>query len=164
MQAIPRPLVAEALDVSEDNLPEGDLPLDRFAERYLDFLRATFETEAFDAHPDYWTDLLLSALMARDPALALAALAATLAACEDADDLALVAAGPLEELLTEKGAELLPEIDALAARAERFRLALTQLWAEGGGAPLLVARVRGLTQNAELDEDGELPSPTGLDA
>jgi hypothetical protein len=162
MSDIPRSRVAQALGVAPDALPPGDLPMDRFAARYLDFLRATFETEAFDAHPDYWTDLLLARLMEEAPDTALEAICAVLARVEDMEELELVAAGPLEELLTAQGAALLDALDKRAAQSPRFRLALAALWLEGGGPPLLVARVRAIAADPAMLETDDLPGPEGL--
>lgn len=162
MTDIPRSFVAETLGVTEDSLPEGDMPQDRFAERYIGFLRATYETEVFDAHPDHWTDLVMSALIESRPSLALSVICAVLAACEDVEEVEIVAAGPLEELMDTHGADLLPEIDERANAAARFRLALAALWAEGGGAPLLKARVRAVAAPPDALGAGDLPSTEGL--
>jgi hypothetical protein len=134
--------------------------LDRFAERYLDYLRATYETEAFDAHPDYWTDLLMASLVDGHPETALDAIRAVLARCEDTEEVEIVAAGPLEDLMNAHGAELLFRLDEIAADAPRFRLALALLWQEEPGKPLLVARVKGLAGAA--DPQDNLPPPDGL--
>lgn len=162
MTAIDRNFVAETLNVTEDSLPEGDLPLSRFADRFLDFLRGTYETEAFEAHPDYWTDLLLEGLIHRRPATALDALCAAMAACEDVEDLEIIAAGPLQDLIDSHGTDLLTEIDARAEAAPRFRLALAMLWAEGGGPPMLKARIAAVAAPATELEEGELPPARGL--
>lgn len=162
MTAIDRHFIADALGVTDDSLPEGDLPLDRFGARYLDFLRATYETEAFDAHPDYWTDLLLEALIQRKPGLALDAICAVLAACDDPEDLEIVAAGPLQELMDSHGTDLLTEIDDRANRAPRFRLALSMLWAEGGGPAMLKARIRAVAAEPEALDNDDLPPAVGL--
>ncbi|WP_292025158.1 DUF6869 domain-containing protein [Maritimibacter sp. UBA3975] len=157
---LPRPLVADSLGVSADTLPEGDLPLGRFAERYLDYLRATYETEAFDAHPDYWTDLLMAALVDDHPETALDAICAALALCDDVEEVEIIAAGPLEDLMDAHGADLLFRLDEIASNAPRFRLALALLWQEAPGKPLLVARVKGLAGGA--DPEGDLPPSDGL--
>lgn len=159
--AIPRDRVAAALGVDPATLPEGDLPLERFAARYLGFLRATYETEAFEGHPDYWTDLLLAALIEADPALAFAALCAALAGAADEEELTLIAAGPLEELLDHAGPAVLPDIEARAPGAPRLRLALGALWQDSPGKPLLAARLRALAGEAPPD-DAPLPPPGGL--
>ena len=59
---------------------------------------------------------------------ALHLVAALVRAAETDDDLALVGAGPLEDLLTRNGAALVDEIDDLARRDPQFARALAAVW------------------------------------
>lgn len=59
---------------------------------------------------------------------ALQLVAALVRAAETDDDLALVGAGPLEDLLTRNGAVLVDDIDDLARRDLQFAQALTGVW------------------------------------
>ena len=103
---LPRTLVADALGVGEDALPPGDLPLDRLAERFLAYLRAGDADDPAPAdHPDAWTYALMDALTRDHPARGFAAVVAAVAACDTPEDVALVAAGPLEDLIVQHGAE-----------------------------------------------------------
>ena len=74
---IPRETVAAALGLPEDTdaLPPGDLPLDRFAARYVAYL-ASGNTDQ-DA-PDGWTGVVMDHLIENDPMLAFAAIRAGL--------------------------------------------------------------------------------------
>lgn len=162
---VPRALVAEALGVDESALPEGDLPLDRLAMRFLAFLRAGDEANpAPEDHPDAWTFALVDKLTEHHPAQALEAIRAMLAACDSPDDVALVAAGPLEDLIQRHGPELIDEIEALAGRAPRFAYALTGVWPpEDGGHPLLWARIEAARRDVPaLDDGAPLPPADGL--
>lgn len=160
---IPRTLVAEALGLSEDDLPPGDLPMARFAERVRQVLRDTAEADDPGAHPDAWTLALFFVLAEDHPALCLAALRAGLAACECPEDVAALAAGPLEALLTAHGPALLGDIETLAETAPRFRYALTGVWPPETGAGLFWARIRALTEGtAGLDDDAAMPGAEGL--
>lgn len=158
--ALPRHLVALALDVSEESLPEGDLPLERLAQRFLMFLRATEDDDHPEDHPEVWTAALASHLAEHQPRMSLALMRRVLAEAQTPEDLEIVAGGPLSELMEHHGTDLLPEIDTLAARAPRFKLALGALAPQGGGS-LLWARLSGLAQGGEIDDD-TLPGPTGL--
>lgn len=161
---IPRDIVAGALSVEVDNLPEGDLPFDRLATRFLTYLRAgDDETPAPADHPDAWTFALMDDLSRDHPALALAATTAALAACATAEDVALIAAGPLEDLLKSNGAKVIGEIEAMATYAPRLAYALTGVWPPEQGAPLLWARVRALTSGVPgLDDGAPMPPADGL--
>ncbi|MGB3408825.1 MAG: hypothetical protein WBA67_15175 [Jannaschia sp.] len=89
---IPRALVATALGLPADTdaLPPGDLPLDRFAARYVAYLAS--ENTDQDA-PDAWTGTVMDHLIAEAPALALEAIRAGLPV-----DAARHLADPLAEL------------------------------------------------------------------
>ena len=163
-RTIPRALVADALGVDETALPPDDLPLDRLATRFLAYLHAgDDETPAPPDHPDAWTFALMDDLTRDHPSLGLAATGAALAACDSPQDVALVAAGPLEDLLTANGAAVIDAVEALAATAPRLAYALTGVWPPQSGAPLLWARLRALTANVPaLDDGAPLPPADGL--
>lgn len=59
---------------------------------------------------------------------ALDLVAALVRAADSDDDLGLVGAGPLEDLLTRHGATLVDSIDDLARRDPQFAQALTAVW------------------------------------
>lgn len=160
---IPRALVAEALCVTGDALPPGDLPLDRLAARYLAYLRAgDGEEPAPDGHPDAWTIAVYDDLTRDHPALGLVATIAALAACETPEDVAVVAAGPLEDLIAGHGATLIDEIEARAARSPRFAYALTGVWPQGKAGTLLWARIEAARRDVPgLDDGAPLPPADG---
>lgn len=156
-QCIPRPLVAQALSVDEASLPEGDLPLSRLATRLLMFLRDTVEDEeAVEGHPELWTALLATRIAERNPSMSLSLQCRLMAEAQDAEDLAVIAEGPLTELFALQGTTLLTEIEDLARTAPRFAQAISLLPAEAGGA-LFRARLSALAK--PLDE---LAPPDGL--
>jgi len=160
---LPRTLVARALRVEDDVLPPGDLPLGRFAHRVLSYLKAGDEdTPPPPDHPDGWTLSLFDALTRDHPALALAACRAVLDSCESPEDVALVAAGPLEDLILAQGAALIDEIERLAARSPRFAYALTGVWPPEAAGGLLWARIDAARRDIPgLDDGAPLPPPDG---
>jgi hypothetical protein len=72
---IPRAVVAAALGLPADTdaLPPGDLPVERFAVRYIAYLGSP---EVGTEVPDAWTGAVMDRLIAEAPDLALAALVA----------------------------------------------------------------------------------------
>lgn len=94
---IPRATVAAALGLPADTeaLPPGDLPLARFAERYLAYLGTE---DAGTETPDAWTGTVMDHLMETEPDLAFDAIRAGLTM--DADGLL---ADPLADLGTRDG-------------------------------------------------------------
>jgi hypothetical protein len=160
---IPRKLVADAFGVAEEVLPEGDLPLARFAEIYLNYIRAGDEDSTPVDHPDQWAFALMCELIETAPGLAFAATRATLRLCDSAEDIAVIAAGPLEDLIADHGVELIGDIEALASTAPRFAYALTGVWPREQQGGLLWARIEAARRGAgELDAGDPLPGPDGL--
>lgn len=158
MTTIPRPLVAAALGVSPDALPPGDLPVARLAERWLGWLAAAGGAEAPDTLPDYWTDLLLARLADDRPDLCLSAVLAVLARCETPDQVAHLAAGPLEDLLHRNGAAVIDRIEREAKGNPRLRLALSGVAPDGSpGAPLWQRLQAARSGDAGLDDGAGLP-------
>lgn len=157
MTAIPRDLVAEALGVSPDALPPGDLPVARFAERWMGWLRATQGDAAPEQHPEFWTFALFGALAARAPDLCLDAVLASLAIATTPDDAALIAAGPLEDLLAASGPAIIGRIETEAAAHPRLRYALTGVWSEGSAGTPLWQRIEAARQGPTIDSGAPLP-------
>lgn len=140
---IPRDLVAMALDVDAETLPDGDLPLDRFAARFLAFLREADQEEGFKQHPELWTAVLASHLAEAQPGLSLQVQVGLCEAAQGHPDLDRIAHGPLLELMQACGPSLIAEIEA-AAETPSFRACLRELPDDAGGA-LFMARIRAMT-------------------
>lgn len=158
MTAIPRTLVAEALGVSPETLPPGDLPVARLAERWLGWLAAADGAEAPEAMPDYWTDVLFARLAGGAPGLCLDAVLAVLARCDTADQVAHLAAGPMEDLLHRSGGAVIDRIEAEAPGNPRLRLALSGVAADGSAGTALWGRVQAARGgDAGLDDGAPLP-------
>lgn len=157
---IPRILVAEALGVSPDALPPGDLPVGRLAERWLGYLRAA-EAESGAAPqslPDFWTAALMIDLAGQVPDLCLDAILAALPLCRTPDEVALIAAGPLEDLLNTRAEAVIDRIEAEAAGRPRLRLALSGVWPEGSAGTPVWQRVIAARGDAPgLDDGADLP-------
>lgn len=157
MSAIPRDLVAEALGVAPDALPPGDLPVARFAERWMGWLRATQSVEAPENHPEFWTFALFGALARHAPDLCLDAVMGCLALATSAEEAALIAAGPLEDVITANGSSVIERIEHEAARSPRFRYALTGVWADGSAGTPLWQRIEAARSGPGLDSGAPLP-------
>lgn len=158
MTHIPRSLVAEVLGVAPEALPPGDLPLERLASRLLDFLNESLAGETGTDHPEAWTFLLFGELVARDPAQALAVVAAMIAEIETPDEAALIASGPLDELLNTKGPELMAELQAAVAASPRFGYVLGAVVPEGSSGTIFWKTITALTADVpSLDDGADLP-------
>ena len=158
MTPIPRTLVAEALGVSPDALPPGDLPVARLASRWLGWLSAAEGSEAPEALADYWTDVLFARLAGGVPGLCLDAVLAVLARCATPDQVAHLAAGPLEDLLHRSGGAVIDRIEAEAPDNPRLRLALSGVAPEGSAGTALWGRVQAARGgDAGLDDGAPLP-------
>lgn len=151
MTVIPRGLVATAMGVAEDTLPPGDLPLDRFADRHADWLSAPEDQR--DTHPEVWTFDVMDALVQDHPALAFKAVLATLDRCTLPDQVAVLAAGPMEDLIALHGPALLNQITT-AATVPRFRYLLSGVW-QGDTPALLWARIEATRRGGPSLDDGD---------
>jgi Family of unknown function (DUF6869) len=79
------------------------------------------------AAPD-WPFLWVVENCQQDPAAGWVLLRVLLEASESDEDLAVVAAGPLEEMLIAQGAAVIDELEAEASRSPRFRRLLSGVW------------------------------------
>lgn len=161
MPDIPRTLVARLLDVSADSLPAGDLPVDRLAQHLLGYLRDTVaedpSEQALRNHPQAWAMALTDRLCADHPETGLDLTLAALPLCDSPDDVALLAAGPLEDLLAAHGPALIARIEPLAATLPRLRFALSGTWPDRIN-PLVWARVQAARDpGPDLDAGDPLP-------
>lgn len=154
MSVIPRDLVAKVLGVSPDALPPGDLPVARLIERWFGFTRATLDSEAPQDHPEFWTFVLINDLVAEMPALALDAVLAAVTQAADADELALVAGGPLQDLLERQGDQVIAGLEDAAKTSARLRLALGAVQPEGSAGAPSWRRVAAAAGDAALLESG----------
>jgi hypothetical protein len=160
MQVIPRARVASALGVSPDALPPGDLPVTRLAERWLGYVRAALADDmaAPQDVPDFWTAALVMDLARSEPGLCLDVVLAALPLCRQSGEVALIAAGPLEDVIAAHGTALIDRIEAEAAVSARLRLALSGVWPEGSAGTALWARVQAARGgDAGLDDGALLP-------
>ncbi|WP_375261452.1 DUF6869 domain-containing protein [Palleronia sp.] len=136
---IPRARVAAALDLPPDTdaLPPGDLPLDRFAERFLSALERPEGDET-----DIWTVDLFDHLVMADPKLACASLLACFdRAPERAEELG---AGPLDDLVRRAGTDAVGPLEAAAPDRPALRRAMRQVSAEEIEHPFLKARIEAI--------------------
>ena len=144
-------MVAAALGVTEDTLPPGDLPLDRFADRHAAWLAAP--DEQGESHAELWTFDLMVALVQDQPDLAFAAVRATLEYCTTPDQVANLAAGPMEDLIRSHGASLI-DVITTAATEPRFRYLLSGVW-QGKTPALLWARIEAARRGGPALDDGD---------
>ncbi|MCM2560883.1 hypothetical protein M8756_02535 [Lutimaribacter sp. EGI FJ00015] len=161
MTGIPRPLVANLLGVDESTLPPGDLPVDRLAAHLLAYLRDTADDDPSEsslrAHPKAWAYALTDALCANAPEHALTLVQAAVAQAAAPDDVAMIAAGPLEDLLARHGADVIAMIETLAKGSARMRFALSGVWPEQVN-PMVWARVEAArAPGPELDAGDAMP-------
>ncbi len=161
MTDIPRTRIAQLLNLSPDALPPGDLPVARLAERLLGYLRDTADDDPSEDslrdHPNAWAYALTDALCQAEPDTGLALTEAALAQATTPEDVALIAAGPLEDLLAQHGPATITAIETQAKASPRMRFALSGVWPERIN-PMVWARVEAArTPGPHLDEGDPLP-------
>jgi hypothetical protein len=93
------------------------------------------------------------------PLNAVAFLVVACAACVAPSQLAMVAAGPLEDLLEEHGPVVIHELERIAKIDPRFRLMLSGTWGRERIAPDVWARLVAAVQPGPvMDADGRTPA------
>lgn len=158
---IPRATVLLALEFSDDPAP-ADLPdelaLETVGAGYIAYLRVSRTLGPDDSHPDYWTWLVVHHLVQREPDVCLDLLCAAVAQCRDVQELSHLAAGHLEDLIAQRGDEVIARIEALARENPRFRLALTGVWPQGNRETEVWRRIEAARQGDDtVDTTTELP-------
>jgi hypothetical protein len=161
--AIPRDLVARSLQVAPEALPPGDLPVARLAERWMGYLRDTAADDAPEGpapqeHPEFWTFALIFDLAREAPDLCLDVIVAALPLCRSPEEVALVAAGPLEDVIAANGPAVIDRIETLAPVNARLRFALTGVWPQGSAGTPLWHRIEA-ARAGETGIDGGAPLP-----
>ncbi|KFE36905.1 DUF6869 domain-containing protein [Thioclava atlantica] len=84
-----------------------------------------------------------------------------LAGAETVWQVVMLAAGPLEDLIADHGADFIDRIEREARHSARFRFALTGVWPQDEGDTALWARIekaRALAMDSGIDMGGPLPS------
>ena len=118
----------------------GPLDVATVVSGYLRYARRPREDDDgydFD-HPDTIADDTLRNAIFNAPAGTAWELVRTLLRQAEDDDLSFHAAGPLEDLVVLRGAELVDEIEAEARADKRFRWALGCIWLSHGALPAAV--------------------------
>ncbi|WP_417806908.1 DUF6869 domain-containing protein [Thioclava sp.] len=84
-----------------------------------------------------------------------------LAGCETIWQVVMLSAGPLEDLITDHGADFIDKIEREARHSARFAYALTGVWPADEADPALWARIetaRAAAMPTGLDMGGPLPA------
>lgn len=132
--------------------------MENVAAGYLAYSRASRTRGAKDPHPDAWTWKVVDDLSRTVPDLCLDLLCAAVERCSHLDDLGHLAAGHLEDLIAQGGAEVVARIEGLARENPRFRLALTGVWPQGGRGTAVWRRIEAARQgDVTLETATELP-------
>lgn len=76
-------------------------------------------------------DECLRELARVDPQMALDCVVMAIAQCDDYEDLAYLAAGPLEDLIADEGPVVIENFETWARQQPRFRYALSAVWPRG---------------------------------
>ncbi|WP_420125618.1 DUF6869 domain-containing protein [Longimicrobium sp.] len=115
----------------------GPLDIETVVSGYLRYSRRPRDDDdAYDYdHPDTIADDAVRNAIVSAPAPVVWELVRTLLRQVEDDELSFHAAGPLEDLVALRGAELVDEIEAEARQDARFRWALGCIWLSYGALP-----------------------------
>ncbi|HTP26247.1 MAG TPA: hypothetical protein VMK12_11375 [Anaeromyxobacteraceae bacterium] len=104
--------------------------IDSLADAWLRYqtVALTRDERALDGHPDFDAVMATSALARNQPAAAISFIQGVLCRTEDEELLAILAAGPLEDLLVYHGPEVIERIENLSRNDDKFRQLLFGVW------------------------------------
>ncbi len=103
-------------------------------------------------------------MVAAAPGAAAGFLVVACAQCTSMEDLCVLAAGPLEDLLEAHGTLVIPHLEKVAKIDPRFRLMLSGTWGQNRIDPAVWARlVAAVAPGPVIDADGRTPA-AGMEA
>jgi len=92
------------------------------------------------------------------PKLVLPLVVAAMDACTTIEEAAFVAAGLVENAVVKHGPALIPAIEELARRSNKFRYILSGIWSQGSVDPKVWERVgRAVGEGGRMSDDGRGP-------
>lgn len=111
-----------------------------------------------DDSPDAWSHECLSTIEDDDPELLMSFVMAAADACRSVQDIAFLAAGPVENLIIRFGPQVIDRIERLATASAKFTYLLSGVWGGSHADPEVWARVGRLVGlGARIDNDGRGP-------
>jgi len=137
---------------------DGRRDFDKLAAAYIDELQTRKRTGARPV--DSWAWECVSELERSDPHSALFFILVALDSLtvESQRCLAVLAAGPLENILDHFGEEIIGAIEVIGRRSAKFRLLLSAVWGERRVKPQVWRRIRAvLAEGPRLDDDHRTP-------
>ena len=161
----PDPLhVCIGCQIDDLNFPcrdeNGDLHVERLIRAYLATGKADYDV----SYELFWADDCIDELVSKSPEGAIRFIVAALPHITSDGDLALFAAGPLENLVAAHGASVIDEIEQEARRNSRFRFLLSGIWGEIRTDPEVWRRIQDAVRSGPwLDEDLRTPQGSAKD-
>mgnify|MGYP005806571543 CR=1 FL=1 len=107
----------------------SDRDLESLADAWIRYQQAALrQPSGVDEKADFTAVKVVSELSRRDPRSTIALIRVVLAKVSDEEMLAVLAAGPLEDVLAKHGAEVIDDVENLAHQDHRFRELLFGVW------------------------------------
>jgi hypothetical protein len=109
--------------------PVGDHELEALADSWIRYQQVALrQPSGVDDQADFAPVMVVSELARRDPQSTIALIRSVLSKTSDEEMLAVLAAGPLEDVLAKHGAEVIQEVERAAHEDHRFRELLFGVW------------------------------------
>ena len=135
---------------------DGNLSPERLAPAILLCCRRDVGSPQYEA--SLWASDCLDELVADAPQTALQIIISALPLFNETREIAVLAAGPVENLLIEHGAKVIERIEGEAERSERFRYLLSGTWGRPHIDPEVWRRLQAAVMKGPwLDEDFRTP-------
>ncbi len=141
----------------------GRLDPARVARAFLELYRFTYGTSPDPAAAEarQWAYNCIEALRYTDPDLALDVVLLALGMTGEDDEIAFLAAGPMEDLIVDAGEQVIGRVEAEAMRNPGFRRLLSGIWSQGTSGTEVWRRVQRAVQDGPwLSDDPRTPQGT----
>lgn len=139
---------------------DGAIDFAKLAKAYLGYGRC-FGSDPVgnpDQSPDTWSSDCVSEIEQDYPDLLLHFVIAAADHCETVEDVAYLAAGPVENMIVRHGPNVIDRIERLAASSAKFAYLLSGVWGGSQADPKVWARVGKVVGSAaRIDSDGRGP-------
>lgn len=138
---------------------QGGLSIERLVESLLICCQHEVETPEYEVNA--WADECARVLVEEAPETAFRVILAALPHFKADLEIAQLAAGPLEDLVTQHGERMIDEIEREALSNERFRYLLSGIWGQAHVPPKVWHRIQSAVEPGPLlDDDPRTPHGT----
>lgn len=135
---------------------EGNLERAKLIEAYRVLATETDGTSVYEEN--FWAFECMDTIVSEKPELAFDLIVSALTRFSEANEISILAAGPLENLVQFHGGQMIDRIEREAASNEQFRFLLSGIWGETSVKPEIWRRIQdAVGEGPWIDNDPRTP-------